>query len=174
MSSIVLSPYSHEWPKIFARERDLLVPAFNPISFEVEHIGSTAVPGLTAKPVIDILLGAASLAAIESRIDHLGAIGYEYVTKYERELPLRRYFVKSSTASNRVHLHAVERGTRIWREHLAFRDMLRSDSRLCSSYEALKKDLAANFSGDKAAYSAAKAPFIQSALAGWSGSGNTE
>lgn len=172
MSSIVLSPYSQEWPKTFARERDLLVRSFDPIVVTVEHIGSTAVPGLTAKPVIDILLGAASLAAIESRIDQLGMVGYEYITRYERELPLRRYFVKSSTVSNRVHLHAVEQGTRIWMDHLTFRDMLRSDSRLCASYEALKKELAGNHAGDKAAYTAAKGPFIQSALAGWPGSGN--
>lgn len=172
MSSFVLSQYSREWPETFTREHDLLVRAFEPVAVSVEHIGSTAVPGLTAKPVIDILLGAGSLAAIESRIGQLGTIGYEYITKYERELPMRRYFVKSATSSYRVHLHAVERDSRIWSDHLAFRDMLRSDSNLRARYEALKVGLAAEHAQDKAAYSAAKGPFIQSALAGRSESDN--
>ncbi len=172
MSSIVLSSYSREWPETFVREHDLLVRAFDPVAVTVEHIGSTAVPGLTAKPVIDILLGASSLAAIESRIGQLGTIGYEYITKYERDLPLRRYFVKSATLSCRVHLHAVEQDSRFWRDHLAFRDMLRSDSHLRAKYEALKISLAADLAQDKAAYTAAKGPFIQAALAGCSGSGD--
>lgn len=172
MSSITLSAYSKSWPDAFARERDLLLTAFDPVPVTVEHIGSTAVPGLTAKPVVDILLGAENLAAIESRIGSLAMIGYEYITKYEHEFPLRRYFVKSSPLSNRMHLHAVEHGSSFWTDHLAFRDMLRSDSELRANYEALKIALATDPVQDKAAYSAAKGPFIRFALAARSGNGN--
>ena len=172
MSSISLSHYSKDWPIAFAREHDLLVRALEPLPVRVEHIGSTAVLGLTAKPVIDILLGAASLAVIESRISHLGSVGYQYIAKYESELPLRRYFVKSSVSCCRIHLHAVVQGSLIWSNHLAFRDMLRSDPAMRAQYEALKVGLATELAHDKAAYTAAKDPFIKTALASCSRNGN--
>lgn len=78
---------------------------------------------------------------------------------------MRRYFVKSPAASFRIHLHAVERGSRIWQQHLAFRDALRSDPALRAHYQSLKLQLAETFADDKAAYSAAKDPFVQSVLA---------
>jgi GrpB-like predicted nucleotidyltransferase (UPF0157 family) len=161
----VVSPYSEAWPKLFLAIREELLALFSPIEVAVEHIGSTSVPGLAAKPVIDVLLGACALADIESHIGSLGELGYAYVPKYEREIPMRRYFVKSPAASLRVHLHAVELGLEIWREHLAFRDALRADSDLRARYQSLKLRLAEEFADDKAAYTAAKAPFIQSAIA---------
>lgn len=165
MSSVTLSPYSPAWPAAFERERAQIVLAFAPLAIDVEHIGSTAVPGLTAKPVLDLVLGAETLAAIEARIEALARLGYEYVTKYEREIPSRRYFVKSAAESPRVHLHAVVRGSRIWIDHLAFRDLLRADPQLRADYQALKLRLAAELAHDKAAYTAAKDPFIAAALA---------
>ncbi len=164
MSSVVLSPYSEDWPKYFSILRDELHHAFMPTVVAIEHIGSTAVPGLVAKPVIDILLGADSLAAIESKIKALSERGYSYVSKYEHELPLRRYFVKSPATALRVHVHGVVQGSRIWQEHLHFRHLLRSDAKLREQYQSLKLQLAQEFSDDKAAYTAAKDPFIQSVL----------
>ncbi len=165
MSTVVVSPYSAEWPGCFRAIREELLATFSPTTVVVEHIGSTSVPGLAAKPVIDVLLGARSLADVESKIEALGDLGYAYVKKYEDVLPTRRYFVKSPAASFRVHLHAVELGSRLWLEHLAFRDALRTDPALCARYQSLKLQLAQAFADDKAAYSAAKDPFIQSVLA---------
>jgi GrpB-like predicted nucleotidyltransferase (UPF0157 family) len=164
MSNVILSPYSAEWPCLFLDLREELQQAFAPIAVTIEHIGSTSVPGLAAKPVIDALLGADTLADVESKIEALGKLGYAYVSKYERELPMRRYFVKSAAGSLRIHLHAVERGSRIWREHLAFRDALRADAGLRSEYQALKFDLAQRFANDKSAYTDAKGPFIRSVI----------
>jgi GrpB-like predicted nucleotidyltransferase (UPF0157 family) len=166
MTLVVISPYSKEWPNLFRNLKDDLIHLFSPTSIAVEHIGSTSVPGLSAKPVIDILLGAASLADIESRISRLSEGGYEYVSKYEKEIPERRYFVKSPANSLRVHVHAVELGSRIWQEHLAFRDALRSDLSIRTRYQSLKLQLAEQFVNNKSAYSAAKNPFIESVLAG--------
>jgi GrpB-like predicted nucleotidyltransferase (UPF0157 family) len=166
MPSIVISAYSTEWPDLFCGIRDELLLVFAPTMVAVEHIGSTSVPGLVAKPVIDVLLGARSLAEIEMKIDSLGANGYEYVPRYERELPMRRYFVKAAGTSLRVHVHGVALGSRIWREHLAFRDALREDAQLRAQYQSLKLKLAEEFAEDKAAYSLAKGPFIQSVIAG--------
>jgi GrpB-like predicted nucleotidyltransferase (UPF0157 family) len=164
MPSVTVVPHSVEWSSLFSELRDELLGAFAPTSVVVEHIGSTSVPGLAAKPVIDVLLGASSLAEIESRIEPLSKLGYSYISKYESELPMRRYFVKSPFASLRVHVHAVQLTSRFWREHLAFRDLLRANPALRSEYETLKLRLAAEHAHDKSAYTAAKGIFIQSAL----------
>ncbi|MFZ6677089.1 GrpB family protein [Undibacterium sp. Tian12W] len=158
-------PYSKGWPALFLEAKSELLAAFTPVAVSMEHIGSTSVPGLAAKPVIDVLLGAGSLQEIEANIPALAKLGYVYVPKYEQELPMRRYFVKSPADSLRIHLHAVVTGSPFWNEHLAFRDILRTDAQLCSQYQALKLQLAQAHANDKAAYSEAKGPFIQAALA---------
>lgn len=164
MASVVVSPYSFEWPAAFLVAHEELLRAFAPCTVEIEHVGSTSVPGLAAKPVLDILVGAAALPIIESRIAALAGAGYEYIEKYERELPDRRYFVKPF-GPMRIHVHAVELGSTFWVEHLAFRDMLRSNNALRLAYQELKLRLVVRYSSDKSAYQAAKEPFIQSALA---------
>ncbi len=169
MGLVVVSPYSNEWPELFRDLKEDLIRLFTPTSIAVEHIGSTSVPGLAAKPVIDVVIGAASLIHIESKIKLLSEHGYEYVSKYEKEIPERRYFVKSPANSLRVHIHAVKLGSRIWREHLAFRDALRSDLSLRAQYQSLKLQLAEQFTNNKSAYSAAKNPFIESVLTAVSG-----
>jgi GrpB-like predicted nucleotidyltransferase (UPF0157 family) len=162
--AFVVSPYSAEWPDLFRYIRGELLGVFSPLVIAIEHIGSTSVPGLAAKPVIDVLLGAQSLGDIESRIGPLGELGYAYVSKYEREIPMRRYFVKPPGVSLRVHLHGVTIGSPIWCEHLAFRDALRGDADLRARYETLKLRLAEAFAHDKSAYTAAKGPFIRAVL----------
>lgn len=165
MSIVSVVPYCPEWPNEYRAIRDELAEVFAPNVVAIEHIGSTSVPGLAAKPVIDVLLGAPSLADIEVKITALGERGFVYVPKHEREIPLRRYFVKSPAASLRVHLHGVEAGKRLWTEHMTFRDALRNDAALRSQYQALKLRLAEEFLNDKAGYTEAKAPFIQSVIA---------
>ena len=165
MSGVIVSPYSEEWPTLFRRVRHELLSVFVPTAVSIEHIGSTSVPGLSAKPVIDVLLGANSLSEIESNIGSLDRLGYTYVSKYEHELPLRRYFVKAADTSLRIHLHAVELESRFWQDHLMFRDLLRSDADLRSTYQSLKLRLAHEHAHDKAAYSTAKGAFIQAVLA---------
>lgn len=163
-SSVVISPYSVEWPHIFSQIREELLTVFPPANTQIEHIGSTAVVGLCAKPVIDILLGTKDLTEIESQIISLEALGFDYVSKYEKEIPTRRYFVKSSSHGLRIHLHGVEIGSRIWKEHLLFRDLLRSDTDLRGRYQDLKLALAVKHAEDKSAYTAAKSPFIEAVL----------
>jgi GrpB-like predicted nucleotidyltransferase (UPF0157 family) len=165
MPPVIVSPYSAEWPAHFTVVRDALLATFAPQVVEIEHIGSTSVPGLAAKPVIDVLLGARTLAEIEQKIEALGDLGFTYVPKYEVEIPTRRYFVKASATTPRVHLHAVERDSRIWAEHMAFRDRLRTDAALCATYQRLKLRLAEEYADDKAAYTEAKGPFILSVIA---------
>jgi GrpB-like predicted nucleotidyltransferase (UPF0157 family) len=164
VATVEIHPWSADWATQFVVARDELRAVFAPDEIAIEHIGSTSVPGLAAKPVIDILLGAGSLAAVEAKIGALGELGYAYVPKYERELPQRRYFVKASAERLRVHLHAVERGCEFWSEHLAFRDALRADAGLRDRYQSLKLRLADEFAGDRSAYTDAKVPFIRAVL----------
>ncbi|MDX2217460.1 MAG: GrpB family protein [Burkholderiales bacterium] len=164
MPAVNLSPWCPDWTRIFAMVRDELRAACESSEFAIEHIGSTSVAGLVAKPVIDVLLGARSLAEIEARTDALAAARFEYVSKHEDVLPMRRYFVKQSADGLRVHVHGVVEGSDLWRDHLAFRDALREDAALRDAYQELKLKLAREFAHDKAAYTDAKAPFIRGVL----------
>lgn len=159
-----IDPYSADWPRQFSLVAQQLHAVFAGRVVEIEHVGSTAVPGLCAKPVIDVLLGAPSLEDIEAVIPQLAAQGYAYVNKYETELPMRRYFVKPQGQTLRVHLHAVCTGSAFWNEQLAFRDALRASTQLRDAYVNLKLRLARTHEQDKAAYTAAKAPFIVQVL----------
>ena len=170
MSTVVISPYSEEWPELFRQTKAQLLTVFAPSEFSgepvcIEHIGSTSVRGLAAKPVIDVMLAASSLQQIEEKIATLGALGYTYVSKYEQDLPMRRYFVKTPANSLRIHLHTVTAGSQFWHEHIAFRDILRIDEHLRLQYQNLKQQLAKEFANDKSAYTDAKGPFIRAALA---------
>jgi GrpB-like predicted nucleotidyltransferase (UPF0157 family) len=168
MAGVTLLPYCEDWPRRFREAREELLALFADPKMLVEHIGSTAVPGLSAKPVLDLLLGAVSLARIEAAIPALEARGYAYVPKYERELPERRYFVRDADGNGRrlrIHLHAVVTGSPIWRQQLHFRDALRADPVLRADYDALKRRLAFEHAGDKSAYQDAKAPFILAVMA---------
>lgn len=166
MSAVDLVPYSAAWPAAFQAIEGELRTAFAPACVAIEHIGSTAVDGLVAKPVIDVLLGAGSLEAVEQRIVALAALGYAYRPAYEKQIPGRRYFVRSRAGELRVHLHALVQDAPLWRSHLAFRDALREDPALRAAYQTLKRRLASEHADDTARYTAAKAPFVQRVLAG--------
>jgi GrpB-like predicted nucleotidyltransferase (UPF0157 family) len=159
----MLVPYSPTWPLVFERLRQELLPVLAGVPVEIAHIGSTSVPGLAAKPVIDVLLGAPTLTEIESRVADITRLDYTYRPHYEAAIPQRRYFVKD-VEGVRVHLHGVERGGRLWREHLHFRDLLRTDGARRTEYEALKRRLANVHAGDKAAYTLEKGDYIRSLL----------
>ena len=165
MSEIVLSEYQELWPQQFLRVAEQ-VRAVVPIAGAVlEHIGSTSVPGLCAKPVLDILLGVGSLGEVEAWIPSLGSAGFMYRPEYEVAIPDRRYFVRPEGQTVRVHLHAVLLGGQLWRQHLYFRNALREEPLLREQYATLKRGLAVAHAGDKAAYTEAKSPFIRQVLA---------
>lgn len=161
--SVLLSPYSPLWPAIFDVEARHLEAIFDGAA-RVEHIGSTAVPGLGAKPVIDILLGAPDVAFVEARIPRLVAHGYRYVPEFERSMPQRRYFTRTDGQPGNFHLHAVALDSAFFRSHLAFRDALRASPALAADYWKVKQRLAARFPNDRAAYADGKSAFIREAL----------
>ena len=160
----LLTPYSPLWPAVFDLERRRLMEIFDG-AVAVEHIGSTAVPGLGSKPIIDMMLGAPDMALVEARMEALAAEGYRYVPEFEMAMPERRYFTKLDRPPGRFHLHAVTLDSPFWKRHIAFRDALRGDESLARKYWRLKQHLAARHRDDRQAYAEGKSDFIRSALA---------
>jgi GrpB-like predicted nucleotidyltransferase (UPF0157 family) len=166
-SPVLLLPADPDWPRqaqaLLAELRALLG---EPAGWRWEPIGSTAVPGLCAKPVLDLMLGLPTLAALAPHQPTLAAAGWRYRPEYEAELPERRYFVREAGLGRlRAHLHAVEAGAALWRRHLGFRDALRERADWREAYAALKQALARRHADDKPAYQAGKAGFIAGHLA---------
>jgi GrpB-like predicted nucleotidyltransferase (UPF0157 family) len=162
--AIEITTYSPMWPAVFEIERDRLAAIFGPDGAVIEHIGSTAVPGLSAKPVIDVMLGVPVLAIVERVMPALAEDGYRYVPEFEKSVPDRRYFVKPDGQPGHFHLHAVVMGSPFWRDRLAFRDALRGDAALAEEYLRLKKRLAARSVSDRTAQADAKTNFIRSVV----------
>ena len=155
--------YDARWPRAFESERVRIVDAIARwLAGPIEHIGSTAVPGLAAKPVIDIMAGVESLEASRPAIAALEAQQYCYAP-YRTEV--MHWFCKPSPAFRTHHLHLVPVGSRLWNEQLAFRDYLCAHPDAAAEYEALKRRLAEVHRFDREAYTNAKAPFVQRALA---------
>ena len=160
-----LAPCDTAWPLLFAQERERLMDLFAQM-IGVEHIGSTAVPGLAAKPVIDIMAGVASMEHADALFEPILTSGYTTSREFNATLQDRRWFMRASNGSRTHHLHVVVHLDRIWTDRLRFRDLLRTDSHLAASYASLKVELAVRFRQDREAYTEAKAGFIAHALAG--------
>lgn len=110
---VIVVPYDPDWPRRFERERAVLATIFAGSEADIRHVGSTAVHGLGAKPVIDVMIGVSQLVEAGNCSAALEAAGYEYVQKYERELPERRDFRKPRLGSSACHLHCVDQGRRV-------------------------------------------------------------
>ena len=159
-----LAPYSDAWLSIFVAERDRLLKLF-PQLLQVEHFGSTAIPGMPAKPIIDILAGVESMAVAEALVEPVLACGYTTSAEFNATLPDRRWFMRSAAGRRTHHLHVVVCRGRQWEERLRFRDILRSDADLAQQYAELKSHLAVKHRNDREAYTEAKYRFVASVLA---------
>ncbi len=155
---VEIVPYDASWPERFLEESEMLRRALAPwLSGPIEHIGSTAVPGLAAKPVIDIMAGVPSLDESRPAISAASEVGYCYAP-YQVEI--EHWFCKPSPAFRTHHLHLIPVGTAHWTERIAFRNYLRAHAQVASEYEALKRRLALEHRLDREAYTVAKGPFI--------------
>jgi len=160
---VVIAPYDPAWPAMFEAERDLLTPVLAPwAAGPIEHIGSTAVPGLPAKPVIDIMAGVRDLASSRPAIEALKPLSYCY---FDYRGDVMHWFCKPSDQVRTHHLHLVPFESPLWRERLAFRDRLRADAGVRAAYSDLKLRLAAEHRDDREAYTEAKSDFILATLA---------
>ncbi len=155
-------PYDDSWPARFRAERLLLEKVLAPwLAGSIEHIGSTAVPLLPAKPVIDIMAPVRTLEGSRGAIEAATEVGYVY---YPYKAELMHWLCKPSPHLRTHHLHLVPFGSELWRRQLGFRDALRRSPALAAEYAELKVRLAERFRLDREAYTEAKAPFVQRVL----------
>lgn len=166
MDEVVIVEYNPHWPLLFAQEAALLLKVLDSnLITRIDHFGSTAVPGLAAKPIIDLLIGVRSLAeAKQVAVSQLEALGYAYWV--DNPDPQRMFFVKGlppKGSGRSHHLHTVEPNNILW-ERLLFRDYLRQHPDEAARYAKLKRYLAQQFSNDREAYTLGKAKYIQAIM----------
>jgi GrpB-like predicted nucleotidyltransferase (UPF0157 family) len=156
---IEIAGYDAAWPERFRVERDRVATALGDLEVTIEHSGSTAVPNMAAKPIIDVLVGLADFADAPQTIAPLEAIGY---ASYGELRPGWMFF-RTDNPHDR-HLHVVALGGEAWHSQLDFRNALRADPDLVAAYERVKIDLAERFADDRAGYTTGKTEFVQSVL----------
>lgn len=171
---VLIFDYDAAWPVRYRIEAQLIRVVLADLSPQVEHIGSTSVVGLAAKPVIDILVGVPDLAVFDRQPERLASYGYQYVKAYERSLPDRRFFKRVVDGARTHHVHVVQTDGAYWRRYLAFRDALRSSPELSQQYERIKRGLAVRYCYDRDAYTAGKTGFVESVLARRAGAANDD
>ena len=154
--------YDPSWPRRYEEERDRIAAALGDAVVAIEHVGGTAVPGLPAKPVIDIMVGVPDIERAGQAVAGLINLGYQYVPELESQLPERRYFRRGTPETH--HVHMVTMGSDFWEEHVLFRDYLRSNPQAAEEYGKLKRALANRFRFDRDAYRAGKVPFIDTVV----------
>jgi GrpB-like predicted nucleotidyltransferase (UPF0157 family) len=149
------------WARAFERERSRLLATAPGAFLAIEHIGSTAVPGLAAKPIIDILAGVATLDGVDALVDRLCEHGYTTSREFNATLVDRRWLMRWKDGHRTHHLHIVAHRGTAWRERIGFRDALRADAALAQRYADLKNALAVKHHADREAYTDAKADFVR-------------
>lgn len=159
-----LVEYDPDWPASFRAERDRLLALFPDRLLGVAHFGSTAVPGMPAKPIIDLLAGVTSMQSADELIEPLLEARYTTSHEFNATLTGRRWLMRWANGRRTHHLHLVVFQGMEWRRRLAFRDALRSDPSLARQYADLKKHLAAEYRTDREAYTRAKGEFIESVI----------
>lgn len=164
--SIVVCDYDPSWPRQYEDERARIKAALGAIATTIEHVGSTAVPGLAAKPIIDVLVGVRHLQeARPIAIEAFGGLGYTYMARYEVWLPGEMLFRKGEPGPWTHHVHLMEPSSPRWEELVLMRDYLRTHPEIAAAYGSLKKALAAVFDDDIAGFRDAKRPFLTAVLA---------
>jgi GrpB-like predicted nucleotidyltransferase (UPF0157 family) len=159
-AAIVLAPHSATWAIAFQREASAILDALADVPIDLHHVGSTAIPGIVAKPVIDMLAVAPTIEVLDEHADRISALGYEALGEFG--IAGRRYFRKNAPDGTRTHqLHAFAVDSPEIQRHLDFRDYLRAFPAEADAYAVLKQGLAARCGDDMRAYSDGKTDFIR-------------
>ena len=156
---ILIVEYDPHWPEMYAEEKARIALAVGAVFIAYEHVGSTAVPGLGAKPIIDLMAAVQKLEDAEASADMLRGLGYDYIPEFNALIPERRFFRKGSPRSH--HLHVTTTAADFWRKHILFRDYLRAHPETAREYYELKVQLAAQYGDDRDGYTNAKTEFVR-------------
>ncbi len=160
--TVKLAPPCPQWKAYYAAEAVRLHAAIGPCVVEICHIGSTAIPNMWAKPVIDIMAGMRDITRVTECVGPLQTLGYAY--KGEQAIPNWHFFIKGKGQLKTHHLHIVVWGSEYWVTHLLFLDYLCRRPDIAAAYEDLKLQLARNFPENRERYTENKAEFIQSVI----------
>jgi GrpB-like predicted nucleotidyltransferase (UPF0157 family) len=164
VSHVIVVPHNPEWVTRFGGESQRIVQQLGESLVTIHHIGSTSIPGILAKPIIDMLGIAARLHLIDTMVASMLAMGYQALGEYG--IPGRRYFRKDNAAGAReYHLHIFAAGSPEIDRHLAFRDYMIAHPHEARAYSSLKQNLVERHHGDDAAYIAGKDSFVKEAQA---------
>ncbi|MGG0646516.1 GrpB family protein [Bacillus mycoides] len=158
---VKLEPYNKEWENMFNVDKILISDVLKGKFSQIEHIGSTAIPGMWAKPLIDIAVAVEDLSLVDDdAIEKLASIGYEYVPK--EYFPKRKFFRRGEWGAGTHHLHIYEIDSYEWQNIILFRNYLRLHKEVAQEYIELKKQLASKH--ERVNYTNLKAPFIQKVI----------
>ncbi|WP_188455702.1 GrpB family protein [Virgibacillus oceani] len=165
IEAVEIQKNNPKWLDKGAKERETLYKLLSPFGIkEVEHIGSTSIPHLPAKPIIDLMASISSMNQLKKIRDVLTTDGWHYVSPELDMQPWRRFFVKVKNDKRFAHLHLVKIGEKRWEERLRFRNILRANPYLVDEYTVVKNELAKKFRNDREAYTEAKTDFINRVL----------
>lgn len=160
--AVILKKHHKEWAYAFGSEVSNLKNLLGDTPVDIQHIGSTSIPGLAAKPIVDLLMAVKSLSSVNNIRSTLEKAGYEYRENGSDDRQI--LFAKGPTESRTHYLHITEHGSTVWKSDIAFRDYLRTHPDAVSAYEKLKMELATQYPDKRGDYTAGKAEFIRAVL----------
>jgi GrpB-like predicted nucleotidyltransferase (UPF0157 family) len=163
--TVALKGYTKDWASIFEHEAGQLRNTLGRRILAVEHIGSTSIPGMAAKPILDMMVGVRVMEKVEPMLSQLINMGYQRRTN--GDLTDRVFLVKGPESRRTHHLSITVVNGLFWKEHILFRDALRADGILAGEYLDLKRRLAKKFSADRNSYTAGKEQFVRDMLSNY-------
>jgi GrpB-like predicted nucleotidyltransferase (UPF0157 family) len=161
---VLLSSHRNEWAKLYKEEEKLLWEAAGSFVIDIQHVGSTSVPGLISKPIIDIAIAVKTLTEGEKCIIPFTNLGYEYKLDKVTDDTVHHFFSKGGYYNRTHHIHLEEWNSKLWHNHILFRDYLRTHNDVINEYAKLKIQLAENFPYDRVSYRSGKNKFIESII----------
>ena len=164
--TVTLQSYTSDWVGVFEYEARQLRKELGSRVLDIEHIGSTSIPGMAAKPILDMMVGIQSMVQTTSVLSQLVHMGYQ--RRINGDLVDRVFLVKGPESLRTHHLSITYLGSLFWSEHIQFRDFLREDDALAGEYLDLKRRLAKKFSADRNSYTAGKEQFVRNILSNYS------
>ena len=159
---VILAPYTKEWADLYSKEKLLLQSALGGAALRIEHIGSTSVPGLLAKPILDILVGGSSMSMLADAMPRLEKLGY--VRKPKASSPTHIFMAKGPEEARTHYLHMVRLDSLEWRRYTRFRDFLLRHPETRDEYAHLKAEWAQRYPHNRALYTHSKEEFVKKVL----------
>ena len=156
-----LIPYNPEWAETAKLVTKELASVFGSYAVEIQHIGSTSVPGLKARPIIDMAVGVRSLDRVNEFSETLAALAYNHRVESNTE---NQVFITAIKNQFNVYIHVVIHGKTLWNSYTAFCECLRNDNEVRTKYENLKESLSTRFSNDRRSYTSGKSEFVRRVL----------